>query len=454
MTIPSRVAALALVAAVAAGCAAFDPHNLISRQLSPGPSPVPPPANLPLGEAGRALALDFVWSTVNERYYDAGFNGVDWAAARDRWQGRALAAATDEEFWDLLDRMTGELRDSHTRVESPRRAEEIARYESVGFGFSFMPVEGRLAVTGVNPDSDAFWAGVRPGMTLAEVAGEPAQAAYAKALAEAREGSSAQAKHRYAARRLLQGEPDTRASLGFVRGDATAFTASLTRRRTASPPRVTHRVLPSGFGYIRLNSWAQSRQGAMIEAIEALRDTPGLVIDLRGNPGGSALMVKNVAAQFFEGRVDLGRALTRTGKPVTLAFDWIEVIKVMQELEGKATYRRPVAVLVNASSGSGSELFEAILQSHGRATIVGQTSCGCLLAYLGYAEVPGGGKLAYSEVGFVLPDGRRIEGTGVVPDVPVPLTVADLLADRDRALEEAQDALAGKRAHSRGPSLP
>jgi len=167
------------------------------------------------------------------------------------------------------------------------------------------------------------------------------------------------------------------------------------------------------------------------------------VIDLRGNPGGSALMVRNVAAQFFAGKVAFGRTLTRTGKPITLAFDWIEVIRIEQELEGTGVYSGPVVVLVNASSGSGSELFAGLMQSQGRATIVGQTTCGCLLAYMGYADVPGGGKLAYSEVGFVFSDGRQVEGVGVPPDMPVPVTIADLLAERDRALEVAQTHLLG-----------
>jgi carboxyl-terminal processing protease len=56
--------------------------------------------------------------------------------------------------------------------------------------------------------------------------------------------------------------------------------------------------------------------------------------------------------------------------------------------------------------------------------------------------VPGGADLAYSEVGFRLPNGKRIEGEGVIPDVPVPLTARDLQVNRDRALEEAQARLA------------
>jgi carboxyl-terminal processing protease len=82
------------------------------------------------------------------------------------------------------------------------------------------------------------------------------------------------------------------------------------------------------------------------------------------------------------------------------------------------------------------------MQASGRAVVVGEPSCGCLLGFLGYARIPGGGELAYSEVGFVLANGQRIEGTGVLPNHPVPATVNDLRSGRDRVLETAQDVLA------------
>lgn len=442
-----RILLLAACLALA-GCAAFDPNNVIGRQLGslePGSnSPVPGRPPGPLDATARLAAFDYVWRTIDERYYDAKMNGVDWKAAGERWKPRVLEAPDDDAFWDRLDRMAGELRDSHTRVESPKRAALIAKSESVSLGFSFLPLGDALVVTGVNPESDAWWAGVRPGMTLATVEGEPAKAVYARLRAEGRDSSTEFARHSAASRRLLAGEPDSTAKLGFLRGDGTPLEATLRRTRLSSPPRVTFRKLPSGHGYVRLTAWSQPLEGQMIAAIRELKDTPGLVIDLRGNGGGSGLMVRNVAKQFFKGEVVAGNTLTRTGKPITLAFDLIEVIKLEQKLEGTGLYAGPVAVLVDAGSGSGSEMFAAILQSQKRGTVVGQTSCGCLLGYLGYADIPGGGKLAYSEIGFRFPDGSRIEGVGVVPDEPVPLDPADLRANRDRVLERAQAVLLAK----------
>jgi carboxyl-terminal processing protease len=437
----SRIHCSVILAAACAlsGCAAIDPYNIIARQIDMIAEAQPATALTP---AERERAFDFVWSTVNDRYYDARMNGADWKAAGARFRPLALQAADDEAFWDTLDRMTGELRDAHTRVESPKRAAQRKNFESVTLGFFFRLFGEMLVVTNVSYESDAWWAGVRPGMAIVQIGGEPAIDAYRKLLAEARNDSTDRARHQRAVRKLTAGELDSTAVLTFQRADRSAFTATLARKRLASPPSEAHRVLPSGFGYVRFSQWHQPMQAEVIEAIKSLRSTPGMVIDLRGNPGGSALMVRNVAAQFFTEHKTFGHTITRTGKPVSLFFETFELIKLTQDLDGTPdAYTGPLVVLVNASSGSGSELFAAIVQSLGRAKIVGEPSCGCLLAFLGFARVPGGGELAYSEVGFVMADGGRIEGVGVLPDLTVPLAIGDLQVSRDRTLEEAEALL-------------
>ncbi|MCY7387137.1 MAG: hypothetical protein LH481_03585, partial [Burkholderiales bacterium] len=64
--------------------------------------------------------------------------------------------------------------------------------------------------------------------------------------------------------------------------------------------------------------------------------------------------------------------------------------------------------------------------------------------YLGYADLAGGGQLAYSELGFITPKGKRIEGEGVKPDVEVKLAREDILFNRDRVLEAAERFLQEK----------
>ena len=112
------------------------------------------------------------------------------------------------------------------------------------------------------------------------------------------------------------------------------------------------------------------------------------------------------------------------------------------KLQGvKSPYLAPVVVLVDSESASSSELFAGSLQSMGRAEIVGEVTCGCLLGYLGYANVPGGGALSYSELDMVPTNGKRIEGVGVIPDHALALSRQDLIDGKDRALERAIQVL-------------
>ncbi|HSN20996.1 MAG TPA: S41 family peptidase [Usitatibacter sp.] len=443
-------AALRLLAAIAlaalCGCSYLDPYNILGRNGIEAPA-IPdayvPQPHGPLGRAGRERAFDFVWSTIEKRYHDRSYNGVDWKAVGERYRPLALGAADDAAFWDVLDRMTGELRDSHTRVESPRDVELRRSNQAITLGFALLPVEGRLAVATVDPKSDAWWAGVRPGMTVAEIDGRPAAQVYAELLAHARQASTDRARHFAAMRRLVVGPEGSKVAFTFERADGTRLRASLARHRVDRPHVEMHRLLPSGFGYIRFSEWSIGLTLRALAGLDALRSAPGIIIDLRGNPGGSVYAVNMMLERFFAKRTELGRTTTRSGRPVSMLLGTVDIIKLHREVPGSPdAYRGPVAILVDAGSASGSELFAGSMQAAGRAIVVGQPSCGCLLGFLGYARVPGGAELAYSEVGFVLSNGRHIEGQGVIPDAGVALTLDDLRLFRDRTLEEAEARLA------------
>jgi carboxyl-terminal processing protease len=419
------------------GCAAIDPHNILSRNVRDRNTDFQ--LNV-LGEWGRTAAFDFVWDTINQNYVDPKFNGVDWAATAARYRPLAMAAKNDDDFWDVLNRMTGELRDSHTRVEPPNFVALRRRQESVSLGLDIDRVEGRISIVYVTPDSDAWWAGIRPGMEVAQIDGLPAEQRYAAVLAAEREQSTAHAKERRAFRTLLLGDPDTKTAFEFVRSDGSKFDVSLTRKVVRAVPSATVRTLPSGFTYLRFSSFSGSVRGRVVDAIRAHKSAPGLIIDLRNNGGGAASMVEAIADQLLTQKTEVGNIVTRTGEPVRLF--GIAVEKLKRTLEGSPdAYDKPVVVLINSGSASASELLAGWFQDIGRVKVVGQRSCGCLQGYLGYASVPGGAELAYSEIGMVSIKGHRVEREGVVPDVEIPLTVEDLRINRDRSLEAAVELL-------------
>jgi len=430
--------ALAAVALLVAGCATLDPYNVVGRAL---------PASAPMADAEtpeairrqRAATVDLVWTTIAERYYRPDLNGVDWPAARLRWRDRAVAAATDDEFWDLLDRMTGELADSHTRVESPRTVALRRAEQTRGLGLQLRELENALVVTGVHSDSDAWWAGVRPGMIVLAIAGEDALVRWRQWAREARPVSSPQAALRLPLRALnrqAEAAMPQGIELSFRRHDGSPLTARLRMATYPAPPTAQARRLPADFAYVRFTAFRESLRQRVIDLIQEHADAPGMVLDLRGNGGGSAAMVDAIASSFFRDRTLLARTQTRAGQPVAVA--GVPLIRAERVAAGRPdAFMGPLAVLVDAGTGSAAEALASGLQANGRARVFGEISCGCLLAFLGHMRLPGGGELAYSEVGYTDVRGERVEGRGIVPDESIAPTIATLRDGRDRVLEAA-----------------
>ena len=190
---------LVALTATLSACASFDPHNIISRHVSSGQVE----SGVPATPAVRQAAIDSVWNIVQERYYRADLNGVDWRAARAKWQPQALAAATDDEFWERLDQMAGELADSHTRVESPKAVARRKQQQAFSLGLNIRELDGKLTVLSVNPDADAWWAGVRAGMLVTRIAERDAQTRWREWSHSARKTSSSQAALRAPLRKQI-----------------------------------------------------------------------------------------------------------------------------------------------------------------------------------------------------------------------------------------------------------
>jgi carboxyl-terminal processing protease len=442
-----RTFAVALMFCTLGACASFDPYNVVGRvavkDASRDADGFVRTLNAEEKRAERRANVELVWTTIRDRYYRADLNGVDWNAARAKWEPLIVDAPNEDEYWQRLDRLAGELADAHTRVESPTQVEARRNQRVLSLGLSMREMDEKLVVTGVNTDSNAFFAGLRVGMTIVAINASPALKTWRAWIADARPSSTPIATRGAATRKLNDLAKTDGIEIEFERFDGTRERVRLKSREISTRPTVSHRVLPSGFGYVRLTAFSESLRGSLLAGIDALKDTPGLILDLRGNRGGSLAMANTLIGAFFKEKTDIGQATTRTNSPVTMAFGAVKLIPLERSVPGrKDAYAGKLVVLIDNDSASGSETVATVLQSTRRAHVIGETSCGCLLAYLGYAQLNGGGEIAYSEVGFIDKLGRTTEKEGVTPDSFISRTIADLRDGRDRVLEFAQSYLA------------
>jgi len=384
-----------------------------------------------LSQKDRTAIFEEVWKRISERYYDPKFNGVDWNSIRDRYRPRLDLVNQDSEFYSLLNKMVGELHDAHTRFHTPRERIDRERLTTLTPGLSIWEVENKPVVISVDPGSEAERSGIVPGMTVNSINGTPVARCLDQVKAAIGGSSTERAERLRLYRRLLDGEPGTNFTLGLTDQAGKPVIASVCLRSIADVPEVTCKQLPSGYGYIKLTLWKSPIHDRFRAAVDQLKSSPGIVIDLRDNPGGEVNEVLKIAGYFFTHHEPFGDFINRSGKHMGLATNGA----------GEAAYSGRVAILMNESSGSGSEMFAEVMQETGRALVVGRQSCGCLLGISEFKKVKGGGELAVSELGYMSPRGHRVEGTGVIPDEPVRITLADLISKRDSVLLEAESAL-------------
>jgi carboxyl-terminal processing protease len=428
------------------------------------------------GAAGDPLQLetfDHAWGRIRETYYDPGMKGVDWDAVRDELRPRAAAARDAALLRPILQDMIGRLGESHFMVlpgpgspagdgeDRTRRAtradaadgatpagpmpRRVAGLGDLGFDLRLLREDGvdavRAVVTRVDRGGPADLAGVRPGWILLELEGLGAEEAVALGAAEATD-ARLQDLHAIAALRDAgTGPSGTVATATFLHAGLRRAVLEMTRREPPGevfafgnlPAIVTtteSEVLPgTNVGTVRFNMFLVPVAEPFAEAMREFvaRGVDGVIVDVRGNPGGIGAMVMGLAGHFIaeEGR-SLGAMRLRG---TTLQF--VAIPRAAAE-----AYAGPVAVLVDELSMSTAELFAAGLQGLGRARVFGTTSAGMALPST-IESLPNGDRLQFVLADLTGPGGARIEGRGVVPDEPVPLTREALLSGQDPVVAAA-----------------
>lgn len=424
---------------------------------------------------------------IRDTHFDRTLSGLDWEAVRTEFRPQAVAATTPEELRAVIEAMLARLGQSHFQVipnadgggASPRTAAVAAGAASESseppvaahterldgtVGVDVRLIDDRVVVRAVEPDSSAAAAGVRPGWTVERVDQLDAETALADVPAGL-EGAWMTFVATQTVATLLDGAEGETKSIRFrnqndqpvdleltllpIPGDVVRFGglpalhARLTSRWIAAEELATAELAtteasgaaarPAGdelsIGLIAFNIWMVPVAAPFHQAIDTFREADGLIIDLRGNPGGIGALAMGLAGHFCDTPLSLGTMRTRGGD---LEF---RANPRRTDVAGERVepYAGPVALLIDEMTGSTSEVFAGGLQCHGRVRVFGTRSAGAALPAQ-MSTLPNGDTLLHAIADFTTPDGTRLEGRGVVPDENVPLTRADLLADRDAPL--------------------
>lgn len=394
--------------------------------------------------------FDIVWRTVNEKHFDPTFGGVDWAKVREDYEPKLAKIKTDAELYQLLQQMLGELKQSHFNIIPPEAIppDNIREPQMGGIGIELQMLEGQAVITKLEENSPAARAGIRPGFVIKQaddITVEQAIQKFEKAKL------SPAMKRLQMARTIFDkvlGKPDTDVRLVYLDEHNRQREIMLRRERLKGemssrmgnfPPRYSEfesKRLAHGIGYIRFNIFTLNLLERIRDAIHDMSDAPGLIIDLRGNPGGLGGMATQIANVLESRRVSLGTMTMRAGQ---------NEFRVSPQ---KGAYQGSIVILMDGRSGSTSEVFASGMQESGRAIIVGERSVGAALPSI-IQKLPTGALLQCAIADFKTPKGILIEGRGVIPDIEVLLNRNVLLKGRDPQMEAAIEQIQKRAAAAR-----
>ena len=250
---------------------------------------------------------------------------------------------------------------------------------------------------------------------------------------------------------LLQGDAEQAIELVVSDADGSRQTFLVPRtgydksdRSEALPGWFSVRDLGDGILLLDIRSFNyESVLETFTERFEEISQARGLVIDLRKNGGGNSGIGWGILAQMVDRPFPTSQWKTRLYRPTFRAWSrpdawsWHEAIGDEFEAHGENLFAGPVAVLSGPRTYSAAEDFLAAFRQAGRGPIIGQASGGSTGQPLHFS-LPGGGSARVCTKRDLFADGTEFIGVGVIPDLEVQETVADLRRGHDASKDRAK----------------
>jgi carboxyl-terminal processing protease len=261
---------------------------------------------------------------------------------------------------------------------------------------------GLVGIAGVVPTSPAEFANLQEGDLIQSVDGETTQDKSLDTVAK-----------------LLSGKPNTTAILSVNRSEE-ILTFSVKRTELRSNP-VQLKKLKNEIVLISISEFTRGTARSMRSALAASgAERSGVILDLRGNPGGLLVEATDVAGAFLNGGTVV--EFFKPGKSP-------EIFNAIGDGDSKT----PLVVLIDRGTASAAEIVAAALQDRNRAVIVGERTFG-KAAVQDLTELSNGAAIELTIGYYLTPNGKRLEGQGLDPDIMVSSNESKSVAET-RALQ-------------------
>ncbi len=410
-------------------------------------------------------SFDQVWTTVRDKHWDTSLNGVDWAAVRDQLRPMVEKARSQAEVRAIISDMLSRLHQSHYAVipgsvyhdvESRGADETNLNGDNTSpdgtAGLDVRVIGDEAVVVTVDPDSSARKQGVAPGWIVRRIGDEEMIPVLRRVSSAYKDSTMRDMMLARSVVSRLDGPVSNPVAVEFQTARDKLVLLTLNRRE--------FRGISSKFGFLpEEHFWIETRRVArdvdyiafnlfldptelvakFQESVRNCAGCAGIVIDLRGNPGGIGILAMGLAGYFIDKPDQKLGTMYMRDLPLKFVVNPRPPV-----FEGK------LAVLIDGLSASTSEIFAGGMQDLNRARIFGSRSAGAALPSM-IERLPDGDGFQYAAASYKSESGKVLEGVGVTPDEPVALTRAALLAGHDPVLDAAVHWIEETRIQAKTP---
>lgn len=348
------------------------------------------------------------WNIINEKFVPA-------AVATSTPVATSTEALHQERVWGMITGLTGALNDPYSYFLPPSDNKLFSEDMSGSFegvGMEIAVREKVLTVVSPLKGSPAEKAGIRSGDKILKI-----------------DGTDTQGIDISAAVKKIRGPGGSAVTLLVLREDWADAKEIKVTRGVIDVPTITTESLPGNVFLISLMNFTSNSPDLFRNSLREFVQSGDerLIIDLRGNPGG-----------YLEAAVDMASWFLPTGR-VVVSEDYAgHAENIVHRSRGYDIFNEnlKMVILVDRGSASASEILAAALRHYGKARLVGETTFG-KGSVQELIEITSDTALKLTIARWLGPDGKQIPYNGIVPDVEVTMTEADVKAEKDPQMDKA-----------------